>query len=109
MTMQTDSQIQLNNDELVHMYIDISYSKSRKKEMKHADKKNCPLLVSLLRGTLEKNNALDIITTIPKNSNRSADIVLEFTISKENLDHVLDLLKQVGGSNVGSFEPYVLA
>lgn len=105
--MQTDYLIQLNDDELVDMCIYILYSKSRKKEMKHVGQKNCPLLISLLRKTLEKNNALDIITTIPKNNNRSANIILEFTISKGNLDHTLDLLKQVGGPSIGSLEPYV--
>ena len=109
--MQSDSQIQLDADNLnaVQVYVDVSYSKSRKHEMKQIGEKNCTLLVSLLRRTLEKNNAFNIIISIPKNSNRSADIVLEFTIYKKNLDDVLDVLRQVGGSNIGSIEPYLLA
>lgn len=92
----------------VHVYVEVSYSESRKKEMKKENETNCTLLISLLKDHLQRAGATDINTWTPKNKNRFADIVLEFKINDESkLDNFTKLLDDVGGSSIGKIEYFV--
>ena len=89
----------------MQVYIDITYSKSRKNELKYKGQKDCPLLARLLTQILEKNNASNITTYIPKHNDRSADIVLEFKIAKDCIDVVVD--KMTVYSGICNIETYL--
>ena len=93
---------------MIKVYLELSYSKSRKNELKQAGQKNCPLLARLLHGILEKSHASNIVSYIPKYSDRSANIVFEFNIDRKNVDDVANQMRHVGGNNISILETYLL-
>lgn len=92
----------------LQVYVEVSYSESRKKEMLKEHETNCTLLISLLKDHLKKQGAINIQSWIPKNKNRFADIVLEFKIRDEKeLEGLAHVLEHVGGSSIGKAEYFV--
>ena len=93
---------------VIKVYLELSYSKSRKNELKQAGQKDCPLLIQLLQEILKKNHASNIISYIPKYRDRSADIVFEFGIDRKSVGDVVDQMRQVGGDSIRDLETYLL-
>ena len=93
---------------VIKVYLELSYSKSRKNELKQAGQKDCPLLIQLLQEILEKNHASNIVSYVPKYRDRLADIVFEFDIDRKSVDDVADQMRQVGGDNISILETYLL-
>ena len=92
-TMRTDSRFSR-----VEVYI--LYSKHFRQELKQMDKRESKLLIILLKGTLEKNNAKNIETFILPDEG----ILFGFIINMENFERILNGLKQVGGRCITSIE-----
>jgi hypothetical protein len=76
--------------------------------MMEANEKNCTLLISLLTHHLKKAGVSDINAWAPKNKERFADVVLEFTVENENdLERIRNVLKEVGGTSIGNVEVFI--
>ena len=93
---------------MIKVYLELSYSKSSKNELKQAGQKDCPLLARLLHQILEKNHASNIVSYVPKYRDRLADIVFEFDIDRKSVDDVAEKMRQVGGDTIGTIETYLL-
>jgi hypothetical protein len=93
----------------ISAYMEITYSKERKEEMKHIHEENCQLLVNLLSSGLTKNGLKNFKLSIPKNKQRTADIVLEFAVSKEEeLTEIEKLVKTIGGKSIDAVSTFIL-
>lgn len=91
----------------IHSYIEITYSKTRKAEMKAANEKNCMLLINLLMHRLQSMNATNVMEWTPTNKNRFADIVIEFDIPEDKLDLITESLRETSDSSVEKIELFV--
>ena len=79
--------------------VEILYSKHFRQEIKQ-DERESELLIKLLKRTLEKNNAKGIETFLFPDEG----VMFEFIINTENVERMLNILKQVGGRCITSIE-----
>lgn len=92
----------------IHAYIEVTYSQTRKEEMRAANEENCMLLISLLVHKLQRMGATNVTEWTPKNKHRFADIVIEFDVDDEGkLEPVVEALKDISDSSVEKMELFV--
>ena len=96
---------QCRTNSVIQVYADISYSESRRKELKRSGHKHCPLTAGLIQRIVKKEGASDTEIYNIKHSNRTADVVLTFKISSCDLDCAMENIKQCVG--VGKAETYI--
>ncbi|TLX94752.1 MAG: hypothetical protein E6K91_05665 [Thaumarchaeota archaeon] len=98
-----------SDESSIHVYVEISYSQSRKREMTVAHEMTCTLLTSLLKDHLIRHGVKDVKMWIPKNRKKFADIVMEFTLKNmHELDAVTKILYDVGGTSIGKIECFIV-
>lgn len=91
----------------IHAYIEVTYSKTRKAEMKAANEQNCMLLINLLMRRLEKMGATNVTEWSPTNKNRFADIVLEFDMVESKLNTIVESLKEISDNSIDRLELFL--
>lgn len=113
MSLTTEQTIQslpdIERETGVHVYVEISYSKSRKKEMITSGETDCTMLISLLKDHLGRQGIKNVKSWTPTNKDRFADVVLEY-IAKDakELEHAVQVLESVGGSSILKVKAFIL-
>lgn len=101
--------ISITDNTSIHVYVEISYSASRRKEMVAAHEMTCTLLTSLLKDHLLRYGVKDVKMWIPQNRKKFADIVMQFSVKNATeLHDAVEILKNVGGTSIGTIEAFIL-